>query len=790
MLRHWLDSLVNRAVLLVILAIFLTAIAVTLSNSLASRQELRAQAEVQVTTIAELVASELDRKLSERLEILAEVASYLTMEQSEFEQRAQRLADRQVALRHLFDAFFLFDLEGGIVGEYPQKHRPEGLNVSSRDYFQRAASELTSVISEPYVSFSDQVPAFMLAVPVFDHNQRFIGVLGGAIRLNGENFMADVASVRVGHTGYVGIGTRSGITLAHGRDGSQILQPVPSVNEAVVAALDGYEGTRVSLDSASLDTLISIRQLNEAPWFVAVIWPLQEAFAPTSRLADMLVWVLSGILLVLVPIMLLGFRRLLSPLTDLAQQITERHLGLRSRPVRVGGGREIREVADTFNIVMDERSEVVNSLADREAFFRSLSQSAPIGILQADVLGRIEFVNPAFEVILGIAADDIRYRPLESFIHEAERRQVLRAWRKARAEGHEYRGRMRLVHQSGAGTVWVDVMTAVIGTADKSLGTIVVARDITHELEVEEELRLEQKRAESILSIMQEGVLLTDGSGRIRYANQGACEYLGVPDDCEQQNFFDLMTVEADGDQWDADRFLAQVEVPVLDAVLRNADGQQFDVELTMLRLNPGGEMERLVFVLRDDSERRRHEERLSWEASHDSLTGLLNRRAFSSALSKWLGDAADLATPSVLMLIDLDHFKPVNDQGGHLLGDEMLRQLAGVFTAAVRQSDVVGRLGGDEFGVILPACGLPRAETLAEDIRAKVEALVIRQDDRDFSVTASIGLTELSAADSGPREATARADEGCYAAKAQGRNKVVSVALPPEGGDPLQDAG
>jgi len=100
---------------------------------------------------------------------------------------------------------------------------------------------------------------------------------------------------------------------------------------------------------------------------------------------------------------------------------------------------------------------------------------------------------------------------------------------------------------------------------------------------------------------------------------------------------------------------------------------------------------------------------------------------------------------------------------------------------SAVRQSDTVARLGGDEFAVLLPGCGLDRAEALAENLRSRVEALKVQHDGRSFGVTVSIGLTPVSAGDSGPREIMARADEGCYIAKSRGRNAVVSVPAPPD---------
>lgn len=300
--------------------------------------------------------------------------------------------------------------------------------------------------------------------------------------------------------------------------------------------------------------------------------------------------------------------------------------------------------------------------------------------------------------------------------------------------------------------------------------------------EVEARLRVEQERAESILGVLQEGVIMTDTRGTIRYANLSAEHFLGRSGQLEGASLFEMVVFETEHDQWTASHFLDSDEIHGMDGVLRNAGGQSLDVEITMLHVSRDREDERLVFVVRDDSERRRRERQLSWQATHDSLTGLLNRRAFSAELVKWLAQASTLEVPTVLVLIDLDHFKPVNDKGGHLLGDELLRQLAGTFRNAVRKTDAVARFGGDEFAILLPACGLGRAEMLAEQIRADIAALQLQQAGRSFRVTASIGLTDLSPGDSGPREALTRADEGAYAAKARGRNCVVAIPAPVSG--------
>ncbi|WP_372986884.1 diguanylate cyclase domain-containing protein [Marinobacter sp.] len=647
LIQRWFGSLVNRAVVLVTIVVLVTALIVAGAGSLLSRAELEQQARNQVATIAELVAVELDDKLGRRLKILTEVADSLTMSETALLGRARVLVQQQVALHHQFDGVYLIDPMGDVLSEYPEAYGQTGLNVSSRDYFKDVSGKLTPVISEPFVSNYKDKPAVMIAAPIFNHKGRFIGMLGGAILLESDNFLEEFAGLTLGKTGYIELVSRRGMVISHGGTGEMMI-PVGKNHPFLNEALEGFEGTVQNQSSTGQNSIMSFQQMAQVPWFVVAVWPAREAYAPITRVADTFIWILLSVIAVLVPLALWRFRRLMAPLQTLSEQIQERHRGTRRTPVDVAGGREIRRVAEVFNTVT-------------------------------------------------------------------------------------------------------------------------------------ETLHLEQQRAESILGVLQEGVLMLGADGMIRFANGAACRFVGAEDDCLGQDFFDLVTIEADGKPWHRTDFLQGEDIDSLYVILRNRREVEFDIDLTLLHIRQGLHNEQLVFVLRDDTERRREEQRLSWEATHDSLTQVLNRRAFTATLVKLLGEAARHDTPSVLMLIDLDHFKPVNDQGGHLLGDDLLRRLADLLKDSVRHSDTVARLGGDEFGVILPSCGLGPAELLAEKIRAGVEALRIEHDGRSFGVTASIGLTELTARDSGPREVMARADEGCYVAKSRGRNAVVVVPVPPD---------
>jgi len=163
--------------------------------------------------------------------------------------------------------------------------------------------------------------------------------------------------------------------------------------------------------------------------------------------------------------------------------------------------------------------------------------------------------------------------------------------------------------------------------------------------------------------------------------------------------------------------------------------------------------------------------ERLAWQASHDWLTGLSNRRAFEARLQAELDNAA--AGALALILLDLDQFKSVNDSCGHLAGDRLLCQVSRLLQQDRHAHDVVARLGGDEFGLILPRCSPFDAVDIAERLRRSLELFNFAWDDRCFAVTASIGVACIADGTITLEDAMRRADAACYRAKEKGRNRV-----------------
>ena len=173
-----------------------------------------------------------------------------------------------------------------------------------------------------------------------------------------------------------------------------------------------------------------------------------------------------------------------------------------------------------------------------------------------------------------------------------------------------------------------------------------------------------------------------------------------------------------------------------------------------------------------------------SRSATHDSLTGLVNRRELEQRLARLLqaepaefGPGED-AGRGCLLFVDLDHFKPINDGAGHAAGDLALQQIARLMEAQVRQSDTVGLLGGDEFALLLPACSVERAEQIADSLCRSVADWPLVFEGQSYPIGCSIGLVALTPALGDVRAVLHAADMACYRAKRAGRNRVAQHEL------------
>ncbi len=291
-------------------------------------------------------------------------------------------------------------------------------------------------------------------------------------------------------------------------------------------------------------------------------------------------------------------------------------------------------------------------------------------------------------------------------------------------------------------------------------------------------------RAQATIDSLGDGLVTTDSYGRIDFMNPSAEQLLGrVLGEVTGQSFADVVTVVDEADRRALTDPVRQclasgvrVSLGRRAVVLTRADGAERSIELTASPLaGERGETAGAVVLLHDVTELRGIARQMSYQASHDALTGLVNRREFERRLQDSLELARTAAQTHVLCYLDLDRFKAVNDTSGHMAGDNMLREVAALVKDAVRDSDTVARIGGDEFAMLLVGCPLEKAIQITEDVSSAIRDYRFVWKDKIFTIGVSIGLVEIGRESSSIEDVMSAADSACYVAKSQGQVHVYS---------------
>ncbi|MFC7301314.1 EAL domain-containing protein [Cognatiluteimonas weifangensis] len=257
--------------------------------------------------------------------------------------------------------------------------------------------------------------------------------------------------------------------------------------------------------------------------------------------------------------------------------------------------------------------------------------------------------------------------------------------------------------------------------------------------------------------------------GRILYANEAARVRLGehIEDGTALATLFEEESLRKRLAERDDDTPWNNVE-----AVLVSLGGDRFWATTSVAQVRVGDD-QRMLMVASDISEQRQLTELLSYQASHDTLTELYNRREFERHVQRALHAVAHGAPACALLYIDLDQFKLINDTSGHLAGDQLLSQLALAMAEQLRGGDILARLGGDEFGILAHDARPEGALVLAERLRARIEGHIYVWEQRSYTISASVGVVMIDRGGMTLREVLSQADTACYMAKDHGRNRV-----------------
>jgi diguanylate cyclase (GGDEF)-like protein/PAS domain S-box-containing protein len=312
---------------------------------------------------------------------------------------------------------------------------------------------------------------------------------------------------------------------------------------------------------------------------------------------------------------------------------------------------------------------------------------------------------------------------------------------------------------------------------------LTVARDITHRKGMEASLGRGKLQARIILESIGEGVVTTDVEGSIDYMNAAAEELTGAQRSLGLgKQLTDLIALIDEIDRESLGDPVARclrerkrVSLGRRALLVSRHGGPERSIELTASPIrSPDGILGGCVIIFHDVTELRGLARQMSYQASHDSLTGLVNRIEFEARLEAALQSARiGDGTGHAVCYLDLDRFKAVNDTCGHLAGDNLLREIASLLRERVRDSDTVARLGGDEFGLLLVGCPLDKARQITDDICRAVADHRFVWRDQIFDIGVSIGIVEIGHESGSAETVLSAADSACYVAKQQGRGRV-----------------
>ena len=440
------------------------------------------------------------------------------------------------------------------------------------------------------------------------------------------------------------------------------------------------------------------------------------------------------------------------------------------------------DLAHTVNRLFDALGERDAKIQGRDLLFKDFARTLPEIVLIHDE--KILLANDSAASLVGLESPQLVGREIADLVKPAYRALFRKTVAKRLAgENAPRRIEMQLINGNQTG-LWVEAQSSNIEFRGHR-AILTVARDVSHRKSLEVTLSRSKRQAQYTLESISEGVITTDNDGRIDYMNLAAEALTGTNrDDAAGHRVGELFSLVDDADRRPlgdpVERCLAMRRRVNMGrrAVMVSADGEQeHSVEITASPVRgPSNSISGTVVVFHDVSELRGLTRKMSYQATHDPLTGLINRREFERRLDEAMDTAHADEAVHIVFYMDLDRFKAVNDSCGHLAGDNMLREVATLIKDQVRDSDFVGRLGGDEFGALLIGCPIEKARKIATDICNAVADYRFVWKDKIFNIGISVGLIEVSHTSGTLQDVMSAADSACYMAKQQGQGSGTRV--------------
>ena len=372
---------------------------------------------------------------------------------------------------------------------------------------------------------------------------------------------------------------------------------------------------------------------------------------------------------------------------------------------------------------------------------------------------------------------DVQGRLLSDFVHTLDKLRSSDRLQQASAPEHtgqpnkpaEFRVRTAKGHLRM-------VLVSTVGiTLDGAPALLICGMDMTHQNEIQEQLRESEHHFRRLFESMQDVYYRTDTQGVVQHVGPGVRRVLGYePHEIEGHTAESYYPQSKDRDAFKA-AIMAHGEVSDFPGQMVRKDGTVIDISISSHALfDHNGAFAGVEGLYRDVTQRKNLERELQRLATTDVLTGMANRRSFLEVAEATFQRARESHAPLTVLMLDLDHFKTINDRFGHLEGDRVLAEFARATKHQLRAGDTVGRLGGEEFGLLLPHTLPAEGADIATRILEAIRALELTDSNgQHYGVTTSMGLGTLSPGDRSLHDLLDRADQALYLAKRRGRNQL-----------------
>ncbi|MBU1691302.1 MAG: diguanylate cyclase [Gammaproteobacteria bacterium] len=389
--------------------------------------------------------------------------------------------------------------------------------------------------------------------------------------------------------------------------------------------------------------------------------------------------------------------------------------------------------------------------------------------------GMMVYANQALSTLIGYPLDEILQQPFTCFVYKEDLEKIVSHYQ-ARLQGenvpNEYEFRM-LSKQGNAIDVRINVGVSVAPDGLRtSIGTI---KDLRETKRTTRDLARSRHDIESILDNMPDVFYRTDLQGLITLMSPSCKEALGYEAEemigqplasfyCTPSERAKILNALEEG----------KGKARHVEACLTHRDGSAVWISTNAyLRLDENGQAIGVEGIARNISERKELEDKLTAFARIDDLTQVYNRRYFYEEAEKQLILAHRYQRPAAILMLDLDRFKQINDTYGHRAGDEVLKDFAQICRDTIRETDIFGRTGGEEFAVLLPETELDSAFLLAQRICSRVNSSTFKLNQCILSYSVSIGVAIIDSEKINIGKLLSHADKALYEAKEAGRNCV-----------------